>query len=185
MISGRSGPYTGGFPAGLLNPRKKTPSGPRIGLAYRLGTGTILRGGYSITYNPASYATIARQLVAQPPFADTETVLGTPSSPLTLANGLVSSTSATTNNYGVDKDYALGMIQTWNATLTRNLSQSWAVIVGYTGVKGATSIFSVRPIAGRQVSSFPPFSRSPGSRLRATRFCKAGTFSCSGVSRTV
>ena len=135
VISRGTGPYTGVFPAGLVNADVNNV-GPRIGVAYRLGTGTILRGGYSITYNPGSYATIARQLVAQPPFADTETVIGTASAPLTLANGLLSSTSATTNNYGVDKDYALGMIQTWNATLTRNLSQSWAVIVGYTGVKG-------------------------------------------------
>ena len=58
VISGQSGPYTGGFPAGLVNADVNNV-GPRIGLAYRLGTGTILRGGYSITYNPSSYATIA------------------------------------------------------------------------------------------------------------------------------
>src|SRR5581483_11996658 len=100
------------------------------------GPSTILRGGYSITCNPASYAVIARQLVAQPPFAQTETVLGTPLTPLNLSTALVSSTSTTTNNYGVDKNYALGQIQTWNAAVTRNLSPVWSVIVGYTGARG-------------------------------------------------
>ena len=38
-----------------------------------------------------------------------------PTAPLTLADALLSSTSATTNNFGVDRDYALGTIQTWNA----------------------------------------------------------------------
>jgi hypothetical protein len=31
---------------------------------------------------------------------------------LTLAEALLSSNATTTNNWGVDKDYALGMIQT-------------------------------------------------------------------------
>jgi hypothetical protein len=36
----------------------------------------------------------------------------------------------------VDKDYALGMIQTWNATITRDLRKNWAMMAGYTGTKG-------------------------------------------------
>src|SRR6185437_16991100 len=84
-----------------------------------------------------SYASIARQLVAQPPFARTETVLGSSRVPLTLSEALASaSSSSTENNYGVDRSYALGQIQTWNATLTRNLTPVWALVTGYTGVKG-------------------------------------------------
>ena len=109
---------------------------PRLGFAYRVTPKTILRGGYSITYNSGSYASIARELAGQPPFADTETVNGTVTAPLTLAEALLSSNATTTNNWGVDKDYALGMIQTWNATLTRNLTQNWMVKAGYTGIKG-------------------------------------------------
>jgi len=135
VLAGGIGPYNGAFPAGLLN-RDANNIGPRVGVAYRLARSTILRGGYSITYNTGSYASIARELSGQPPFADTETVTGTSTAPLTLAEALLSSTSATTNNWGVDRDFALGMIQTWNATLTRNLSQDWTVQAEYTATKG-------------------------------------------------
>ncbi len=36
---------------------------PRVGFAWRIKPGTILRGGYGISYNSGSYASIARQLV--------------------------------------------------------------------------------------------------------------------------
>ena len=68
-----------------------------------------------------------RQLGGQPPFADTETITATADAPLTLADALLTPTAASTNNWGVDRDYALGMIQTWNATLTRNLTQDWTI----------------------------------------------------------
>jgi trimeric autotransporter adhesin len=124
-----------GIPAGLL---KADPNniGPRLGFAYRVEKNTTLRGGYSITYNSSSYASIARQLVAQPPFAETETVTGTPTGPLAFADALLSSTSGTTNNWGVSPDYALGTIQMWNASVTRNLTPNWAVTASYTGTKG-------------------------------------------------
>ena len=95
-----------------------------------------MRGGYSITYNPGSYANIARRLAAQPPFAVTETVIGGPSTPPLTLRRRAARSSATTNNWGVDKDYALGLIQTWNATLSKDLTQTWTVLVGYTGIKG-------------------------------------------------
>jgi hypothetical protein len=107
---------------------------PRLGFAYRPRPSTVVRVGYGITYNSGSYASIARQLVGQPPFADTEILTGTEHLPLTLADALLSSTS--TNSWGVAKDYELGMIQTWNATLTRNLAQNWIAEAGYTGIKG-------------------------------------------------
>jgi hypothetical protein len=137
VLPGASGPYTGAFPAGLLNADTNN-LGPRLGFAYRLRPSTILRGGYGISYNSSAYASIAREFVAQPPFADTETITGTAEAPLTLAEALLSSPSGvTTNNWGVDKDFALGMIQTWNATLIHNLTQNWMVQAGYTGIKGS------------------------------------------------
>jgi hypothetical protein len=135
VIAGGVGPFSGAFPAGLLNTDVNN-IGPRLAMAYRVAPGTIFRSGYSITYNSASYASIARQLVAEPPFADTETVIGNAAGPLTLAEALLSSTGNTTNNFGVDKDYALGTIQTWNAALSRDFRKNWTVTVGYTGTKG-------------------------------------------------
>jgi len=137
VLPGGVGPYTGAFPAGLLDTDKHN-LGPRLGFAYRAQPNTILRGGYSITYNSGSYASIARQLVGQPPFADTETVTNSDLAPQTVAEALLAAPSpGTTNSWGVDKDYSLGMIQTWNATVTRNLTQNWMVQAGYTGIKGS------------------------------------------------
>jgi hypothetical protein len=129
-----TGPYTGGFPAGLLNADTNN-IGPRLGIVYRLARNTLLRGGYTITYNNTLPA-IARQLVGQPPFSETVTNVGTIASPLLTTTALLQNQQATTNTFGVDKAYALGMIQTWNATFTRDLTRNITFLFGYTGTKG-------------------------------------------------
>src|SRR5207237_404911 len=118
VLPGQVGPYSGAFPAGLLNTDVNNV-GPRIAMAYRVAKNTVFRTGYSITYNSGSYASIARQLVAQSPEAETETNIFTAEPPpQTLAEALLAPRETITNNYGVDKDYALGKIQTWNAALS-------------------------------------------------------------------
>ena len=84
VTPGASGPYTGEFPAGLVGTDWGNV-GPRIGVAYRLAHNTVVRGGYSITYNNSSYATIARQLVGQPPWAETQTNIGSIEDPLSIS----------------------------------------------------------------------------------------------------
>jgi hypothetical protein len=123
------------FPAGLMKTDWNNV-GPRVGVAYRLAPRTVLRGSYSITYNSSSYASIARQLVGQPPFASTETNAGTLANPLTTGTALLGVAGVTTNNFGVDPGYQLGMIHIWNATLSRDLPSNWTLLVGYTGTKG-------------------------------------------------
>jgi hypothetical protein len=153
------GPYTGAFPAGLLNTDANN-LGPRLGMAYRLTPSTILRSGYSITYNSGSYASIARELAGQPPFADTTTVTGTEQNPLTLAEALLAPTPPTTNNWGVDRDYELGMIQTWNANVQHNFTQNWVMQAGYTGIKGTDLDILRAPTLGPggvPISSAQPF----------------------------
>jgi hypothetical protein len=138
VLSGESGPYTGGFPKALVNADYNNIA-PRIGFAWRAAPATIVRGGYSISYNSGSYATIARQMVGQPPFAVTDTRLGSAISPLELSDAFAGSSGATTtNNYGVDKDYALGVVQTWNGDLSRDLKQVWNVGVNYTHTRGSS-----------------------------------------------
>jgi hypothetical protein len=88
----------------------------------------VVRGGYGISFNSGSYAAIARQLVAQPPFAVTNTSIGTLSSPLALSNPLAhAAPTDTANNYGVARDYALGLVQTWNGDISRNFGQVWSL----------------------------------------------------------
>ena len=147
VLAGGAGPFSGAFPAALLDADTNNLA-PRLGFAYRLEPSTVLRGGYGISYNSGSYASIARQLVGQPPFAETETVTAIESAPLTLAEALLAPSLDTTNNWGVDRDYALGMIQTWNATLTRNLSNNWMVQAGYTRITGTDLDLLRAPVLG-------------------------------------
>ena len=138
VTPGQTGALSGiVYPAGLLKTDWNN-IGPRIGMAYRLAKGTILNTSYSITYNAGSYASIARNLVGQPPFAVAETNPGSLASPLTLQTGLLGAKATTTNNYGVDPNFGLGMIQTWNATVVRTFWKTWTGTIGYTGTRGSS-----------------------------------------------
>jgi hypothetical protein len=138
VTPGQIGPHSGvTFPEALLRTDWNNV-GPRVGMAYRLRPGMVLHTSYSITYNTGSYASIAQRLIAQPPFADTLTNAGTLNDPLTLDTGLLGAEGVTTNNFGIDPRYGLGMIQTWNATVTRTFWRTWTLAAGYTGTRGTS-----------------------------------------------
>ena len=138
VVSGGAGPFSGRFPRALMRPDTNNVS-PRIGLAWRAAPGMVVRGGYGVGFNAGSYSTIARQLAGQPPFAVTNTAIGTPRNPLDLAQPLATAAPAeTTNNYGVQKDYSVGRVQTWNADVSRDLRQVWNAGAGYTHTRGAS-----------------------------------------------
>jgi len=133
-----TGPFTGPFPPALLKTDTNNVA-PRIGIAWRIGRGTVVRGGYGISYNNGTYSAIARQLASQPPFASTNTNIGTIQSALLLENALAGVTpNETTNTYGVDKDYALGRVETYNVDLTRPLGTVWVTGANYTYTRGAS-----------------------------------------------
>jgi hypothetical protein len=138
VLPGQTGAQSGiVFPNALVNTQWRN-IGPRVGMAHRLAKGTVLNTSYSITYNTTSYASIAQKLVAQPPFAETGTNTGTLETPLSIATGLLGGSSAITNNFGVDPNYGLGMIQTWNATVSKVFWKTWTAVAGYTGTKGTS-----------------------------------------------
>jgi hypothetical protein len=138
VLSGQPGAYTGAFPKALMNADTNNIA-PRIGFAWRIKPGAVLRGGYGVSYNSGSYATIARQLSGQAPFAVTNNSLGTYLSPLTFADPFANaSPMETTNNYGVDRNYALGVVQTVNADFSKNVRQVWSLGAGYTETRGSS-----------------------------------------------
>jgi hypothetical protein len=137
VMSGESGIYTGAFPAALVYGDYNNIA-PRVGLAWRMSPRTVVRGGYSIGFNNGAYSSIARQLTAQPPFAVTNTALGSASESLTMSDPFANvAPDATTNNFGIDKNYKLGVIHTWNVDMDRNLLRGWQLGGGYTATKGA------------------------------------------------
>jgi hypothetical protein len=138
VLSGATGPFSGKFTKGLIDLDTNNVA-PRVGFAWRIKPGTILRGGYGISYNSGSYSTIARQLVGQPPFAVTNTSIGVAGSPLLFSDPFIAALpDETTNTYGVDSTYGLGLVQTWNTDLSRDFRQAWNVSAGYTETRGSS-----------------------------------------------
>jgi hypothetical protein len=176
VVSGGTGPFHGAFPKALLRADTNNVA-PRIGFAWRLKPGTILRGGYGVSYNSGSYASIARQLAGQPPFATTNNAIGTPLDPLRLSDPFAGASPAdTTNTYGVDPTYALGVVQTWNADFSRDLRQVWNVGGGYTETRGASLDIVRAPNRGPlglRIPGVQPFlwqTSEGGSVLHAATF---------------
>ncbi len=133
---GEVAPFTGLVPTAILQPERGAFA-PRIGLAWRPQQQTVLRGGYGINYSSVPYLAIAQKLAAQPPFATTDTLIGTFSSPLLVSTAfLATPTATTTNNFGVDPNYRLGYVQLWNIDLQHDLNRTLSVGASYTGTKG-------------------------------------------------
>jgi hypothetical protein len=138
VLPEQAGPWSGAFPAGLVNPDKNNFS-PRVAMAWRPfpKKQTQIRAGYGIFYNGSIYNQFPQRLAAQPPFASTATVNTSLARPLTLQNGFATVPSQTiTNTYAVDPNYKVGYAQTWNLSMQQSLPHSLVVELGYLGTKG-------------------------------------------------
>jgi hypothetical protein len=142
VLPGQIGPITGKrFPTGLVNPDRNNFA-PRLGLAWKPFSKTVVRAGYGINYNIGQYGLMATQLGFQPPFAVAQTnpaPVGDPTA-LTLQNGfpagITSSANHITNTYAVDPNYRLAYVQSWNLNIQQEIKTSLVVNIGYTGSKG-------------------------------------------------
>ena len=186
VLSGSSGAYSGAFPRALLRADANNVA-PRVGFAWRYKPGTVIRGGYGISYNSGSYASIARQLAAQPPFAVTDNSIGTFFSPLTFADPFANaSPTDTTNNYGVDKSYALGVVQTWNADVSKDVRTAWNLGAGYTETRGGSLDIVRAPNrgpTGLRIAGVQPFlwQTSEGSSILHAATVRASRRPVKGV----
>ena len=133
-----AGPYTGAYPAGLVNPDKNNVA-PRLGIAYRpfKGKSTLIRTGFGMYYNGSVYNSAASRMAQQPPFAKTFSVVTTTARPLNIVNGFTQVVSQQiTNTFAIDRNYIVGYAETWNLLIQQNLPWSLAMEVGYVGTKG-------------------------------------------------
>jgi hypothetical protein len=141
---GQKGTFSGAFPRSLVNPDRSLYS-PRFGFAYRPKSKffkeTVIRGGYGINYNTGQYATIARQLANQQPFAVTQTNIagqqgcGTLTQ-FTLANAYNCSNAAVQSNFSANVNYRLGHVQIWDLDIQKTLPMGIVANIGYDGAKG-------------------------------------------------
>ena len=135
VLSGQAGPYTGAFPASLVNGDWNNLA-PRIGMAWKPKSNTTVRAGFGVNYNLGAYSGIAQHLAGQPPFAVSNTQLGTATESLPLATGLTLPGPPTTNSFGIDKNYALAAALLWNLDVQRQFGSDWVIGIGYTGTQG-------------------------------------------------
>ena len=129
-----------------------------------------MRFGYGLSYNSGTYSTIARHLYQQPPFFLTGTSLGI-ARRAAHADRCVRQHRAehVTNNYGIDKNYQLGLIHQWSADYSRDLFKTWSVGATYFGTRGGDLDMLRAPNRGPTGFAFPVSSRSRGSRPTARR----------------
>ena len=92
VTAGQNGPYSGELPSSIVRSSPRNFS-PRFGVAWRPfpKRNTLIRSGYSIFYSGSSYAQIANQMAAQPPFATSASLTTSITAPLTMQNGFATS----------------------------------------------------------------------------------------------
>lgn len=140
VLPGQVGSITGKtFPDGLVNPDHNNFA-PRLGLAWKPFSKTVVRAGYGVNYNIGQYAQMANQLGFQPPFAVAQTNPAETPTSLTLQNGfpaaIASSPNHITNTYAVDPNYRLAYVQSWNLNIQQEAKGGVVINIGYTGSKG-------------------------------------------------
>jgi trimeric autotransporter adhesin len=130
---------------------------PRVSFAWRpiAASSLIVRGAYGVYRNTNVYQAIATQMAQQAPLSKSLSVQNTPANPLTLANGFVVSQGVTPNTFAVDPDFRVGYVQTWTASIQRDLPAALQMTVMYTGTKGTRLPQEVVP------NTFPAGAVSP------------------------
>ncbi len=139
VLPGQAGPYNGKLPDTLVRPDRKGFA-PRLGLAWKPFSKTVVRAGYGINYNTGAYQSIAQQLALQPPFSTTATNVETLAQavvapPFSLQNGFPAVTGIT-NNYAVNPNYRFGYVQIRNLDIQQQIRPTLLLNIDYTGTKG-------------------------------------------------
>ncbi|MGB6988678.1 MAG: TonB-dependent receptor [Candidatus Sulfotelmatobacter sp.] len=136
VVPGQPGPYSGSLPASLVRPDRKGIA-PRVGIAWKPFSKTVVRSSYGINYNTGAYQTIAQQLAFQPPFSTAETNIQSSPGDLTLQNGFPApATGIITNSYAVNPNYRFGYVQIRNLDIQQQIRPTLLLNIDYTGTKG-------------------------------------------------
>jgi len=173
VLSGQVGAFTGPFPASLVNADPNNVA-PRIGAAWKAKPDLTVRGGFGVNYNLGAYSAIAQHLAGQPPFAVSNTLLGTTTASLPLSTALTQPGPATTNSYGIDKNYKLASVMVWNLDVQRQKGDL-VVSVGYTGTRGYDLDLQRAPNRGPQGLRIPDVAPFIWESSGATSIMHSGT----------
>jgi trimeric autotransporter adhesin len=138
VVPGQRDPFGGTLPNSLIRPQYANLA-PRVGIAWRplKNAGPVVRSGYGIFYNGSIYDDLFNELLNQPPWAQSRTLITPTPRLLTLENGFPPSPpDAVTNIYGADPNYKVGYAQIWNLSIEQQFGKSYVVELLYMGTKG-------------------------------------------------
>jgi hypothetical protein len=117
--------------------------GPRVGLAYRMGDGWVVRSGYGMVFFEQSGITTPFT-IPQFPFVQTvgQQSQDNVNAAFALSNGPTVQVTAPNPNsglgqgvFGVDRGNGSGYSQQWNFTVQKTFGENWKVEAGYLGSK--------------------------------------------------
>jgi trimeric autotransporter adhesin len=137
-VPGQPDPFGGTLPNSLIRPQYANVA-PRVGIAWKpfKQGGPVVRAGYGMFYNGSIYDGLFSELLNQPPWAQSRTLVTPSPQLLTLANGFPPSRLDTVDNiYGADPNYKVGYAQIWNFSLEQQFGKSYVVEFLYMGTKG-------------------------------------------------
>ena len=149
-----------GFPDALLL-ADRSGFEPRVGVSWRPlpGSSLLLSAGYGVNYDSSVYQGLALAMSQQAPLAvKSFSESRSAHCSITLAVGFNNCATTTPQTFGVDKNFRVGYVQTWNLKAQRDLPGSLQAVVTYLGNKGT-----------RGVQEYLPNTVAPG----ATAACAA------------
>ena len=170
VISGGTGPFTGKFPKALVHTDANNVA-PRVGFAWRIRPGEIRAAATLSTTTPArtDHRQAAHEPAAHLPRRARRRAPLTV--PLVLANPFANiPPDTTTNSFAVDRNYDLGMVQTWNADF-RATSTRPGTPAPATPTRGGSSTSSGRRTADQTASASRTSRRFSSRRRRGRRGC--------------
>ena len=148
---------------------------PRFGFAATVAQGTVLRGGYGISFNPNMLA--SNMAMRNPPFVSLYNVTATPLTPLNrFSDGLPLPVATDPNNptgalIGISPSGATPYVQQYNLTIQREVGHDFVATVAYVGAlgrrqylfNGATSFNLAPPGPGAVQQRRPYYSVFPNA----------------------
>jgi len=125
------------YPGSLVHPDRNGIE-PRVGLAWRPipASSLIVRAGYGVTLDTSVYQNIATQMAQQSPLSRSLSVANSLATPLTLANGFITSPTITPNTFAIDPNFRVGYAQSWTVSVQRDLPRGLMMTASYLGIKG-------------------------------------------------
>ena len=153
------GPVTGQtFPRSLLRP-DYTAIQPRVALSWRPipASSLVVTAGYGIYYDTSVYQSLAIQMAQQAPLTKSLDLQYDPAAcPLTLETAFNQSCGLLLpQTFGVDPNFQVGYLQTWNLKVQRDLPGSLQMVATYLGNKGTRGVQEFLPQTVAPVSTSP------------------------------